>query len=90
MKTKVVNLKNERYDTYIGRGSIWGNPFRIGQHGTRKEVIKKYRRYILNSPRKLAKLHWLKGKRLGCYCKPLPCHGDILVELIKEVKNDKI
>ena len=87
-ETKVVNLKTEEYDTYIGRGSIWGNPFRIGQHGTREEVIVKYRKYILNSPEKLARLPWLKGKRLGCFCKPLPCHGDVLVELIKKYERD--
>lgn len=27
---------------YIGRGSKWGNPFVIGRHGTRAEVIAKY------------------------------------------------
>ena len=25
----------------------------------------------------------LKGKKLGCFCKPRPCHGDIIVEWIK-------
>ena len=29
-------------------------------------------------------LHELKDKVLGCWCKPLSCHGDILVELIKK------
>ncbi len=26
----------------------------------------------------------LKGKKLGCYCAPQKCHGDILVDLINE------
>jgi hypothetical protein len=24
----------------------------------------------------------LRGKVLGCFCKPHPCHGDVLVELL--------
>ena len=26
----------------------------------------------------------LKDKRLGCFCKPKSCHGDILIELIEK------
>ena len=33
------------------------------------------------------KLSELKGKRLGCWCKPAPCHGDVLVELIEEMES---
>ncbi|MFD1444291.1 DUF4326 domain-containing protein [Thermoactinomyces vulgaris] len=25
----------------------------------------------------------MKGKVLGCFCKPRACHGDILVELVE-------
>ena len=46
METKVVNKYKESYDVYIGRGSIWGNPFIIGKDGDRDEVIKKYEDYI--------------------------------------------
>ena len=24
----------------------------------------------------------MKGKNLGCWCNPEPCHGDVLLELI--------
>ncbi len=37
----IINLKKEKYDVYIGRGSKWGNPFHIGKDGNRKEVIDK-------------------------------------------------
>jgi len=77
---KVVHCKKEPYDIYIGRGSKWGNPFKIGRDGTRKEVIEKYRIYLLYNDELLADLHELKGKVLGCYCSPKPCHGDILIE----------
>jgi len=83
--TIVVNLKKEASDVYIGRGSKWGNPFSIGRDGTRAEVIEKYRRYLELSPKLLADLHQLKGKRLGCFCKPMGCHGDVLVEFIEKL-----
>lgn len=79
----IVNIRTDEYDIYIGRPSKWGNPFVIGKDGTRQEVLEKYRKYILNKPELLKDLHELKGKTLGCYCKPFPCHGDILEELCK-------
>ena len=50
-------------------------------HGTKLEVLQKYRHWILNQPKLLSELHELKGRRLGCYCHPAICHGDILAEL---------
>ncbi len=79
--TKVVHCKRETYDVYIGRPGKWGNPYTIGRDGTREEVISKYETYITNNPALMADLHELKGKVLGCYCKPLACHGDILARL---------
>ena len=83
LKTTVVHFNKEPYDVYIGRGhcSLWGNPFEIGKDGTRSEVIAKYREYLLGSPKLLALLPTLRGKILGCWCKPLACHGDVIAEL---------
>ena len=86
---KVVNLRNDKYDIYIGRGSKWGNPFKIGLDGTRGEVIKKYEDYILKQPELLEDLDELDGKVLGCYCAPLACHGDTLIELLRIRKRVK-
>ena len=83
--TQVVNLRYTAFDVYIGRGSIWGNPFRIGADGDREEVIEKYRVWVMNSPALLMRLSELKNKRLGCYCHPAPCHGDVLVELVRRL-----
>lgn len=90
--TTVVNCIYSSYDVYIGRGSIWGNQFKVGQHGTREQVIKAYRDWLLGldhldldqhrRKRILQRLSELKGKILGCWCKPLACHGDVLIELI--------
>lgn len=83
---KVLNRKkgilfNPETCIYIGRPSKWGNPFQIGRDGDREEVIEKYRRYLLHSPGLLYQLTELKDKNLVCWCAPLPCHGDVLLEL---------
>lgn len=84
--TRVVNLYKEPYDVYIGRAGkgqsgFWGNPFKVGPDGTLDEVLDKFRVYVLESPELMSRLHELRGKRLGCFCKPKRCHGDILAEL---------
>lgn len=69
---------------YIGRGSKWGNPFRIAYHGReggRGDVIVKYFEYLKTRPDLIEALDELKGKDLLCYCAPLLCHGDILLLL---------
>lgn len=81
---RVVNLKHERCDVRIDRTSHWGNPFVIGKDGTRDQVIEKYRDWIC-APEQRHMVRYarqvLAGKTLGCWCAPLPCHGDVLLEL---------
>ena len=60
---------------YVGRGSPWGNPFKIGEHGTRDEVIALYEKEVLPH----LDLTLLRGKHLVCFCAPKKCHGDILL-----------
>lgn len=70
----------------IDRKSPWGNPFRIGKDGDREEVIEKYRHWLWercqNGKVNISELKALKGKRLACWCHPLPCHGDVLLRAI--------
>lgn len=67
---------------FIGRPSKWGNPYVVGRHGTRDEVIELYRRRLWKLVKarfvtigELAELH---GKDLVCYCAPKACHGQVL------------
>ena len=84
--TTVRNKKNdEEFDVYIGRGTRWGNPYEIGrgpEGPSRDEVIRKYKEHfeadILSDPERRAALLSLRGYRLGCFCSPLPCHGDVI------------
>ncbi len=80
--TRVVHCKRHAYDVYIGRPGTWGNPFRIGRDdGGREEVIARYQAWRGRQPALKARLGELRGKRLGCWCAPRPCHGDVLARL---------
>lgn len=94
---KVVNLKTgEKYDVYIGRGSKWGNPFSHMKHSqaevivdSREEAIECYKNWIQFRPDLIADAkRELKGKVLGCFCKPLDCHGDVLLKIANEEDDE--
>jgi hypothetical protein len=86
-ETCVVNKRKEAFDVYIGRGSPFGNPFVIGPHGDRAAVIEAYRQHLKvrlhMDPAFHHKLMALKGKRLGCFCAPEACHGDVIKQYIE-------
>jgi hypothetical protein len=79
----VVNKREEPATraVYIGRGSKWGNPFRIGEHGTRSEVVSKHENWLRAQHQLLRDIHELRGQNLMCFCAPLQCHGDLLLRL---------
>jgi len=85
--TTVVHCKKSEFDVYIGRGnnSKWGNPYSHKEGTlarfkvrTRKEAIEKFEEYLLSNEDLMNSLHELKDKKLGCWCFPKRCHGDIL------------
>ena len=94
MNTTVVNIKHEPYDVYIGRRmpgleqSPFANPFKVGRDGSLEEVLEKYRthaKHLQATSREFAQaLEGLRGRRIGCWCRPRRCHGDILLELLGE------
>jgi hypothetical protein len=81
---RLVNVKTSQYDVFVGRPSKWGNPFVVDRDGTREQVIRMYEVHLRHSPKLIAALPELVGKVLGCYCAPLPCHGEVLLRLLKE------
>ena len=70
---------------FIGRPSRWGNPFRLGRDGNRAEVIRKYTVWVWqprNAGLRAAMRRQLAGKKLGCFCVPLFCHGHIIASIV--------
>jgi hypothetical protein len=98
MSTTVVNMHHKvPYDVYIGRGSIWGNPFThlkgttaLYHVASRDDAITSYKAWIMNQSHLLARLHELKGKVLACYCCPQACHGHVLAEMADALPDDGV
>lgn len=88
MTTVVVNVRSDDYDVYIGRGSKWGNPFKMrnSSEAERTRVIREYALWFMQPAQKHLRddIESLRGKRLGCYCAPKPCHGHVLVAFLEE------
>lgn len=94
MKSYAVNKYKEDYDVYIGRGTKWGNPYTHQdlegtkadyQTTTREDAISKYEDYLRGNEELLGSIDELVGKRLGCFCKPQDCHGDILSKVANSI-----
>ena len=91
---KVVNRhKYKGPGIYIGRGTIFGNPYTLKEN-SREEAIAKfdewaYEQWETNNEfkdkiMKLAAKHLLdEDIILICSCKPKPCHGDRIKEFIE-------
>ena len=77
----IVIIDGQRYPP---KDSIFANPYKIDKDGDRDEVLEKYKIYIKskieNNPEILNEI---KNKTLGCWCKPDKCHGDILIDILK-------
>lgn len=96
--TKVVRIRRkggeivQNCDIYIGRRmtmggwnlpqSKWHNPYRTKECGSVEKACEMYEQYIRNSEL-INDIEELRGKTLGCWCKPKQCHGDVLVKILE-------
>lgn len=97
---EVVNIHNtpdfgtKVGDLYIGRKfggfneSKWACPYHIqmsGNNTPRYMVLKQYREYLNESGLINDIDEILQYDRLGCWCLPKPCHGNILLDCLSEI-----
>ncbi len=83
---------------YVGRGSVWGNPYRIGVDGDAAQCVAQYARqmvpfkhgdslriFLMSEAAVMAIQEALRGKNLACWC-PLdkPCHADWLLKVAND------
>ena len=94
IQTTVVNLRKEPYDVYIGRAGkgqdgYFGNPFDVRKHG--KDALPLFIEYFHKRLTTDAEFHArvlaLAGKKLGCFCAPRPCHGDVIATYVNGWKK---
>lgn len=100
----VMNRKVYKGDgIYIGRnmpglkGSVLGNPFKLGRDGNREEVIEKYLKwlrwqYVVGGAVKQELLRLVELSKVGdlvliCWCHPEACHGDVLKDVIQKLAS---
>jgi len=86
-RSGIVFIDGKRFPK---KASMWANPF-IVENNRNETVLSPYEKYIRNKIENeygVEELLKLKGKTLGCWCKPKSCHGDILIRLIKEYSSD--
>lgn len=79
---RIYNLRDKhrisipRDAVYCGRGTPYGNPFIGGTHGSRARVIERFKNEVLPD----LDVSALRGKDLVCWCVPLPCHCESIME----------
>lgn len=87
---RVLNKRTDKIPldaVYVGRPSKWGNPFKVypdrrGGLFAQRVAIDAYRKWLLtDSISPIKDIEELRGKDLVCWCSPLPCHADVLLEL---------
>lgn len=98
MSTRVVNIRTDQFDVYIGRGKggripdppergCFGNPFSVQSYG-RKGCIERFVVYFYDRVEQddefRSAVLALQGSRLGCHCKPEECHGDVIKQWLDE------
>lgn len=86
---KVYNKRNKDAPPdaiYVGRPTRWGNPFKMDGVQSRDEVVESYRKYIHERPEFIRQVREsLRGKDLVCWCSPLACHADVLLEIANDL-----
>jgi hypothetical protein len=97
----IVNRTVTDLGIYVGRPSIFGNPYEIGKDGTRLEVIEKYEVYFVNRLEmdaifrkefdKLVEIAHNNDLILACWCYPKRCHAEVIKKYIeREINNNKM
>jgi hypothetical protein len=90
--TEVINMSDHGRDGVrrIDRATKFGNPFKMQKDGgehTREGCIEAYREWfeqkVEDDDAFREAVEDLRGETLGCWCKPKPCHGDVIVDYLE-------
>ena len=88
VRRRTKNWKMPSNTIYVGRPTVWGNPFVVGSEliGGKKLTAAKsialYRQYAREAFNERNLRARLRGKNLACWCAlDQPCHADVLLEI---------
>ncbi len=62
----------------------WGNKFVVGVHGARGDCVAFHRTWVWDDEQREYRervRQELRDRDLMCVCAPMPCHGDVLLEI---------
>lgn len=88
--------KNDPRNCRVGENGWLGNPISIGKtcpvcnlvHNDGGGTLSCYEVYLrkrLMNDKFNLEFKKIKGKKLGCFCKPKPCHVDIIIKVLNEI-----
>lgn len=85
---RVFIHENGNKRAYVYGSSKWCNPHKVDKDGSLETVLEQYRHHLnelLKDEVNREEFLKLKGKNLGCWCKPNKCHADIILEVLNEM-----
>lgn len=94
-KIYVVNVRSVQECEVVHRPSALGNPWPIGPNANRNLVCDHYEEWfheriefndkiVIHEVKRLHRIGKDKGIiRLGCFCKPMRCHGDTIAHFLE-------
>lgn len=102
--TSVVNIRRDEFDVYVGRAGkgqegTFGNPFHVQEHGQNALALFEdyFKKRVESDADFRAKVLALKGKRLGCFCRPikgfcgkLRCHAQVIAGWLEGIPPSEI
>lgn len=89
-ETELVSGRQFEPTQWIDRRSRFGNPFKLTENGgevdSRERAVALYEGWFrgnLAEDRDFAQaVHELYGERLGCWCLPRQCHGEVILRYL--------
>jgi hypothetical protein len=91
-KNNPLSCKEGEYG-WLGNPVVIGKPCRSCSkiHEYAIDTLECYREYLMNrlfEPNFYKEFLKLDGKKLGCFCKPDPCHTDVIIKVLEEIKEN--
>jgi hypothetical protein len=66
----------------------------VGNRISREQAVKSFQKYFNERIEKDSEFKRrvlaLKGKRLGCFCKPKACHGDVIADWLNKMEENEV